>query len=231
MNRRKLIALLNLYIDDEIDAEELALLERTVSEDLEARQLYHQYCRLDSASRLAHRQFRFEEPALDSNRSDRAVIAPAQWSRRFRRVSVMAGSLAACIALVSGGLIVFGPDGGSSDSQPAALAGNSSEVTPAVSYLSLASPDPQSFNSDSAIFALEPAGDGTLVPAAWKPRIELPETIGLAGSPPEAWAVGGGIQWSSPKSAPFSDADPRVYRGSERRANGTFEAVSFQFQK
>ncbi len=61
MTPGKFKEILNLYLDQTIDSEELSLLKKEVSENPERRKLFEQYCWLHQASRLvlAKRRYRF----------------------------------------------------------------------------------------------------------------------------------------------------------------------------
>ncbi|MEZ5277218.1 MAG: hypothetical protein R3F07_12625 [Opitutaceae bacterium] len=236
MNQRKLIEWLNLYIDGEIEADDLERLERLVNSSPEARRIYQQYCRLDQATRMLHQRFRQVGPPEPFPLSVNRGFSGSNATRRIRRLTVMAGGLAAAIALVSGSLIVFGP----TNSESSVL--DSIASTPAKpdkadsTYVAITPSVIQSFNSDTAIFNLEPAGDGTLVPAAWRPNLEIPSVSLGKEEPPQAWPVYGGIQWNAPVGIGdglemTGSREQRIYRGPERRPGSPYQTVSFQFQK
>ena len=155
-------------------------------------------------------------------------------------MSMLAGGMAAAIALVSGTLIVFGPTTTPEAALPVATARTTTETSRPVPVVVATGPVINSFNADTALFDLEPAGDGTLVPAAWKPRIEIPpsssESLVSLEMPPQAWPAYGGIHWNPSEQNedgfrfPAGD-DQRVYRGPENRKGSPYQSVSFQFQK
>jgi hypothetical protein len=232
MRRRKLIELLNLYIDGEITPEDQVILETEISASPEARRLYHQYCRLDDATRLVYRQFRLQAPpeSLPDPVDKTTFLNPLG---RLRRITLVAGSVAAVIALVSGGLVVFGPSLEGESTETITLT-ESENASPA-SVVAIVPPPVQTFGSDSS-FDLQPAVFGTQVPADWKPRIEIPEPVEAIPGAPEAFPVYGGIHWVTPQQitngfglSNFEDA--RVYRGPERREGQETRQVSFQFRK
>jgi len=230
MRRRKLIEFLNLYVDGEIGPEELEQLEREVSENPEARQLYNQYCRLDEATRQVYRQFRLRAPpeSLPDPSETTPFRAPV---RRLRRFSLVAGGVAAGIALVSGGLVVFGPTIPETATEVIAVA--PTRDAPSVSIASV-SPTVRSFRAESSTFELRPTSCRTRVPADWKPSIKIPPSS--TGSAPQAWPAYGGIRWNAPEwiDTGFGlsgHEDPRVYRGPERRDADRARPVSFPFRK
>lgn len=235
MTRRRLLEWINLYIDGEIDAEDLERLERLLDEDPEARRTYLEYCRLDQATRLVHRRFRMQAPPESFLMSDGSGYFGSTNRHRLRRMSMLAGGMAAAIALVSGTLIVFGPTTNPEAPLPVAATRTTTETSGPVSTVVASAPVINSFNADTALFDLEPASDGTLVPAAWKPRIEIPpSSSGSLEMPPAAWPAYVGILWnpSEQNEDGFpADDDQRVYRGPENRKGSPYQSVSFQFQK
>ncbi|MBI5381699.1 MAG: hypothetical protein HZA31_07350 [Opitutae bacterium] len=109
MNQSKFIELLNLYVDQEIDPADAALLEEEIQRNPERRQLYLQYCRMHRASTVLFEQYRAEAaPAAGSlaeaaRAADRKVIAfPTQSRRRTGNWLMGAGlvAAAACVAVV-----------------------------------------------------------------------------------------------------------------------------------
>ena len=236
MNQRKLIEWLNLYLDGEIEAGDLERLERLVSSSPEARRIYQQYCRLDQATRMLHQRFRQVSPPESFPLSVNRGFSGSNSGRRIRRVAMMAGSLAAAIALVSGSLIFFGPSNSESSALETIALTPARTGTAGPSYVAVAPSVLQSFNSDTAFFNLEPASDGTLVPAAWRPSLEIPSVSLGMEEPPKAWPVYGGIRWNASGRIdggldPSGTGEQRVYRGSERRVGSPYQTVSFQFQK
>lgn len=236
MNRRKLIEWLNLYLDGEIEPDDLERLEQLLRSSPEARRIHQQYCRMDQATRMLHQRFRQVGPsepfALPANRG----FGGSNSGRRVRRLALMAGGMAAAISLVSGTLIVFGP------SNPESSVVETIALTPAksdsaiASYVVIAPSVIQSFNSDTAVFNLEPSSDGTLVPAAWRPSLEIPSVSLVMEAPPQAWPVYGGIHWNAPGRIdsgiqPSGSGEQRIYRGPERQPGSPYQTVSFQFQK
>lgn len=232
MRRRNLIELLNLYIDGEIASGDQDRLEREISENPESRRLYAQYCRLDEATRQVYRQFRLEAPP--ESMPDRVGSTPFfSPMGRLRRISLVAGSVAAVIALVSGGLVVFGPTMPENATEAIALAG--ADSPPATTIVAIA-PSVQSFGSVSSAFVLQPTFYGTQVPANWKTRIEIPAAVGVIPVAPEAWPVYGGIRWNAPQRivSGFGLSNfegTRVYRGPEGGNGETSRQVLFQFRK
>jgi len=232
MRRRKLIEFLNLYVDGEIGPEELEQLESEVSENPEARQLYNQYCRLDEATRQVYQQFRLRAPPenLPDPNETTPFRAPV---RRLRRFSLVAGGMAAGIALVSGGLVVFGPT--MPETATEVIAVSPTQDTPSVSIASV-SPTVWSFRPESSTFDLLPRSYGTRISVDWKPSIEIPITASSTGTAPQALPAYGGIRWNAPERVDtgfglLGYEDPRVYRGPERRDADSARPVSFQFRK
>lgn len=232
MKRRKIIELLNLYIDGEIDVDDQERLEKEISENPEARQLYHQYCRLDDATRLVYRQFRLQAPP--ESLTDRAETTPfLSPMGRLRRFTLVAGGVAAAIAVVSGGLVVFGPSMPENDTE--AIAVTSGGSSPGRGFVAL-TPTIQPFGSVSAPYELQSAAFGPQVPADWTPGIEIPVPAQSLDTAPQAWPAYGGIRWNAPQrigsGLSLSGFDTsRVYRGPERGESEDTRPVSFQFRK
>lgn len=63
MTHTKFIALLNLYLDHQIDAEDAALLEAEISRNPSRREIYQQYCRVHKGCVQLAEAFREQAPA------------------------------------------------------------------------------------------------------------------------------------------------------------------------
>lgn len=231
MKRRKLIELLNLYIDGEISSDEQESLEQEIGENAESRRIYNQYCRLDDATRLVYRQFRLQAPPESfpdpqTNTTFRSPIG------RLRRFTLVAGGAAAAIALISSALVVFGPSMPESGAEVIALTpGHNSPATSVVAI----TPSIQSFGTSSS-FELQTAAFGPQVPADWTPGIEIPVPKQSLDTAPQAWPAHGGIRWNAPQSihsgmSLSGTENSRVYRGPERLDSDEARKVIFQFRK
>lgn len=231
MKRRKLIELLNLYIDGEITSDEQENLEQEIGENPESRRIYNQYCRLDDATRLVCQQFRLQAPPESfpdpqTNTSFRSPIG------RLRRFTLVAGGAAAAIALVSSALVIFGPSMPESGAEVIALAPGG--TIPSTSVIAI-TPIIQPFGTASS-FELQTAAFGPQVPADWTPGIEIPVPTQSLDTAPQAWPVHGGIRWNAPQSISSGwglsgTENSRVYRGPERLDSGEAKRVLFQFRK
>jgi hypothetical protein len=235
MNRRKFIELLNLYIDGEIDPEDVSRLEEKISRDAEARRVYNQYCRLHRGSRQIYERFRTQAPPEKVPDRDRTGVLAWFPTRRLGRLTIAASGMAAAILLVSGSVLLMQPGSETETMEEIAL-------TPAPSMEStsvfVAAPVIQSFNSDTEIFELIPANDGTLVPAAWNPEINLRGEFLHKKAVPLAWPASSGIHWETPAQITYkvdlpNRSDYRVYRsrGSVPLQISAHQLGTFQFRK
>jgi hypothetical protein len=235
MNRRKFIELLNLYIDGEIDPEDVGRLEQVISTDAKARSIYNQYCRLHRGSRLIYERFRMQAPPKEYPDRNRTGVLGWFPARRMGRLTIAASGMAAAIILVSGSVLLMQSEGGRETTEEIAL--TPGQGTGPASIVVLA-PVIQTFNSDTEIFELVPANDGTLVPAAWNPEISLRGGFLDQRVAPVAWPAFNGIQWNTPTHFTYPEGMPgqneyRVYRGPESgsRQTSAYRPVGFQFQK
>lgn len=110
MNHKKFIQLLNLYIDGEASAIEAREVEHEIEHDPARRRIYHEYCRIQAATRTVYHQF---QSAAGSARHEvgagrlravgvrTAAALPGRVSGPpFRRVVFWAsGAAAACFAV------------------------------------------------------------------------------------------------------------------------------------
>ena len=111
MNHKKFIQLLNLYIDGEASPAEARDVQRAIENDPARRRIYHEYCRIQTATRAVYDQFR---TAGEEARPERALVgrmraagvrsAAAHPGRGpghpFRRALFWTGgAAAACLAL------------------------------------------------------------------------------------------------------------------------------------
>jgi hypothetical protein len=106
MNERRFIELVNLYIDHEISASELEELENEVAQNAQRRQVYHQYCRLQSAACSACQEF--GGSLVEGVDFKKYQILARHSAHRFRRgFLVSAGAVtAACLAVLAAVSIV-----------------------------------------------------------------------------------------------------------------------------
>jgi hypothetical protein len=235
MNRRKFIELLNLYIDDEIDPEDVGRLEQVISRDAEARKIYNQYCRLHRGSRLIYERFRRQAPPERMPNRNRTGFPGWLQTRRMGRLAITASGMAAAIILVSGSVLLMPTGGDLEKNEEIALAPG--PETGSNSIVAVA-PVIKTFNADTEVFELVPANDGTLVPAAWNPEISLRGEFLSRRVAPVAQPVFNGIQWDPPtrflhpNDMPVQD-EYRVYRGSQssNSRTSTYQPVGFQFRK
>ena len=109
MKESKFVALLNLYIDQEISPAEAALLEEEIQCNPARRRVYLQYCRMHRASTVLFESFRAENMpaggklAATARAAEAKVVAfPAIAPRRTAHWVYAAGlvAAAACVALV-----------------------------------------------------------------------------------------------------------------------------------
>jgi anti-sigma factor RsiW len=229
MNRRKFIELLNLYIDGEINPEDVRRVEEKISRDGEARRVYDQYCRLHRGTRLLYERFRAQAPPEKVPNRDRTGILTRFPPLRPRRLTIAASGIAAAIILVSVSVLLMQPGSGGDTMEEIAL-------TPAKGVGSApvyaAAPVIQSFNSDTEIFELVPANDGTLVPAAWNPEINLRGEFLNQKAAPVAWPASSGIQWETPAQIIYpvrtpGRSDHSVYRS---RGSAPFKISAHQLE-
>jgi len=235
MNRRKFIELLNLYIDGEIKPEDVRRLEEKISRNGEARRIYSQYCRLHRGTRLVYERFRMQAPPEKVPNRDRPGILTRFPTLRLGRLTIAASGMAAAIILVSGSVLLMQPRSGGDTMEEIALTPTKGIGSTPV-YAT--APEIQSFSTDTAIFELEPANDGTLVPAAWNPEINFRGEFLNQKAAPVAWPASSGIQWVRPAQITYPVSVPAqgetlVYRSRE---SGVFRVSahrpgSFQFRK
>jgi hypothetical protein len=108
MNDTEFIELLNLYLDHEISTADAARLEAEVQTNIARRRIYHQYCRMQKACKLAAADFHIDPVVATAAASDKKVVAfnpaAAAASRRQRaggRYTIGTfAALAACAAVV-----------------------------------------------------------------------------------------------------------------------------------
>ena len=107
MNDTEFIELLNLYLDHEISATDAARLEAEVQNNIERRRIYHQYCRMQKACKLAAADFQ-TDPVVAGAPPDKKVVAfspvtggPASRRKRGSGLYVIGtfAALAACAAV------------------------------------------------------------------------------------------------------------------------------------
>lgn len=231
MKRRKLIELLNLYIDGEISAADQESLEQEISGNADARRIYNEYCRIDEATRLVYRQFRLQAPP-ESLPDPQAGPSFRGSIGRLRRFAMAAGGVAAAIALISGSLVIFGPGSSESDTEVIALTPAGSRSGANIASLT---PVIQSF-ATAPSFELQTAAFGTQVPADWTPGIDIPVPTHSLDTAPQALPVYGGILWNVPREIDSGwslsgHENSRVYRGLERRGSDEARQVLFHFRK
>lgn len=107
MKDAKFIELLNLYVDQQIDAADAARLEEEITRNPVRRRTYQQYCRMHKACSVLFEQSRPEQAvgeklAATAEAADEKVVAfPAVPSRTARNVVYWGGlaAAAACVAL------------------------------------------------------------------------------------------------------------------------------------
>jgi anti-sigma factor RsiW len=129
MNQSRFIELLNLYIDDQITADEAAELENAVASDPERQRTYAAYCRMHRACSLIGQHERLHAPAsLAFERAlrdaDRKIAAASRAPRFHPMWGVgLAGvaAMAACIAFV----VTRSPQVTAPDAAPVTVAGMS----------------------------------------------------------------------------------------------------------
>lgn len=109
MKESKFIELLNLYIDQEISADDAALLEQEIAHNPERRKVYTQYCRMHRASSLLAESFKSGAVPSGSKLAqaakkadDKVVLFPSQAPVRSKRWAYVGGlvAAAACVAFV-----------------------------------------------------------------------------------------------------------------------------------
>jgi len=236
MSRRKFIELLNLYLDGEIDPVDLDRLEQQINHDEEARMIYNQYCRLHRGTQLVCERFRMKAPPEKVPDGSRTGILDWFPTRRLGRLSLVAGSMAATIILVSGAVLLMQPKKESGTIEQIAL--NPSPDSETTSIVSVSTPI-RSFNTETVVFELGSTREETLVPATWKPEINLhSEFLNQRVAAPVPQPVFSGLEWGTPTRiatpalVPLPD-EYRVYRGLDSGSRRTSDPhwVSYQFQK
>lgn len=111
MNDKKFIQLLNLYIDGEASPAETLEVQRQIDSDPARRRIYHDYCRIQTATRSLYEQFRVgrdDEQSGTGSINASSTVPPRRtavstgWSagRPFRQATYWAGgAAAACLAI------------------------------------------------------------------------------------------------------------------------------------
>lgn len=99
MTHSKFIALLNLYLDHQIEAEDAALLEAEISRNPARREIYRQYCRLHKGCVQLAETFREQAPAPRISARHLQNTRPTAAPRRFAPWAFGLGGLAAAAGL------------------------------------------------------------------------------------------------------------------------------------
>ncbi|MES2697676.1 MAG: zf-HC2 domain-containing protein [Verrucomicrobiota bacterium] len=153
MKDSEFIALLNLYLDHEISAEDAARLEAEVQRDPARRKVYQQYCRMQKACKMAAADF-VTEPAQPAEKKVVAfdvAAAEATTARRARMGTFYTiGSISAAAACVA---IVFVGRSRQAEANEAALLAQQQQAAATASAVAAASP------------ATAPAAKATMVAA------------------------------------------------------------------
>lgn len=109
MKETKFIELLNLYVDQEISAQDARQLELEIAHNPERRKVYLQYCRMHRASAVLFESFKAGAKPVGDNLAeaakrvdDKILLFPAKSSSRSRRWAYASGlvAAAACLAFV-----------------------------------------------------------------------------------------------------------------------------------
>jgi hypothetical protein len=107
MKDAKFIELLNLYVDQQIDSADAALLEEEITRSAARRRTYQQYCRMHKACSVMFEQARpasavGEKLAAAAAAADEKIVAFPEKQRRPSRVVYWGGlaAAAACVAFV-----------------------------------------------------------------------------------------------------------------------------------
>src|SRR5690606_26074347 len=97
MKDSKFIELLNLYVDQQISAEDAAQLEAEIQRSPERRRIYREYCQMQKACVILAETFQTEAPAggkiVEAGRVQRSRLTVATYA-------MGALAAAACVALV-----------------------------------------------------------------------------------------------------------------------------------
>lgn len=103
MKESKFIELLNLYIDQQIDAADAALLEEEIQRAPERRKVYQQYCRMSRACSMLLEQSRPVEAAVGQKLAQALAVAEVQVvgfpapSPAYGKFMYFGGLAAACV--------------------------------------------------------------------------------------------------------------------------------------
>lgn len=99
MTNTKFIALLNLYLDHQIEPRDVALLEAEISRNPARREIYRQYCRMHKGCEHLAETFREQAPAPRISARHLQQVRPAPATRRFAPWAMGLGGLAAAASL------------------------------------------------------------------------------------------------------------------------------------
>jgi len=103
MKDSRFIELVNLYVDRQISADETTELEAEIQASPSRRAVYHQYCQMQSATKLVYASFRTDAASTPmGTATTRATVArfEGQERRQPRWGYYAAGLAAACVAVV-----------------------------------------------------------------------------------------------------------------------------------
>ena len=240
MNNRRFIELLNLYVDEQLNAQEAAELEAEVLANPARRRTYDQYCRLHRGCCLLSDGSRASAPgsqafARSLAQAERKIASPRPSAWRPAYVGAFsAAAMAACVAVV---VVVNrqATPANSHDSVAATVVPASQIVQPRVVIAANPAPSIPPTSSASASFEVQPAlaaaGLGVVRGAReveiaandretleWMQRVELM---------PSARVV---VDEQAFEARPTLQQDNRVFR-SRHSIQGNAEFTAFQFQR
>ena len=102
MKTDKFIELLNLYIDEEIDSSEVALLEAEIAKNSDRRKIYNEYCQIHQASCLLGEQFKQASAKRVEAVPVIEIRKPSFFASKARKVVYPLGGMAAALILILG---------------------------------------------------------------------------------------------------------------------------------
>ncbi len=243
MKESKFVELLNLYIDQEINPEEAAILEEEIQRDPARRRVYLQYCRMHRASTVLFESFRSENMPAGGKlgeaaraAAEKVVAFPTLAPRRSSRWVYAAGlAAAACVAFVlvrRSTVEKTRPDVGPQLAQNVATPVRSVPVRPAVvspeAFAVTVAPMPR--REFTPVFVSRGLASQEMMPNAatlldthraaleWMQQIKLTPVANLA------------LENIVFETQPALQQDQRTYR-STLPVQGNVDKVSFEFQR
>lgn len=256
MNDRKFYALLNLYLDGQLDSADAVEFEHEILQRPDRRRVYSDYCRIHRATRLVYDSFRsaaternFEQSPVQGDPRDPVGLRKPHWVRPprghrrfFRPMAYWATGLAAACASVAVAVITIQRHfhGGTSIAPTVAIAAE----TPAVLIpAEVVAPQQRENGSFAAPFAAELRLDPYVSRGqtsdpfglkTWKAdlRLEQVESFVVTAFP----AVGDDALMparfvAGPIEGSNASRTPSVFRSRANIESSQFEPVGYQVQR